>query len=47
MIGVFWRMADPEDINLEINGADSIQIQNDSLYIHTSCGVLTETPPMS
>ena len=44
-----WRVlanGNPADIKLSINGADSIHIQNDSLYIHTTCGILTETPPV-
>jgi gliding motility-associated-like protein len=44
-----WRVSangDPKDIELKITGADSIQIVNDSLLIHTSCGTLTETPPI-
>ena len=44
-----WRIfseGNPSDIQLSITGADSIEVLHDSLFIHTSCGVLTETPPI-
>lgn len=44
-----WRVlanGNVNDIQLAFTGADSITIQNDSLLVHTSCGLLTESPPI-
>ncbi len=44
-----WRLrpsANLYDIQLSIEGADLNFVRNDSLFIQTSCGLLTETPPI-
>ncbi|MFT5724012.1 MAG: gliding motility-associated-like protein [Bacteroidia bacterium] len=44
-----WQIlanGDPKAILLRFEGADSIGISNDSLFVHTSCGDLIETPPI-
>ncbi len=44
-----WRVlanGDPSSIKLKITGADKLEIQNDSLLVHTTCGLLKESPPI-
>ncbi|MFT7591878.1 MAG: gliding motility-associated-like protein [bacterium] len=44
-----WRVTangNPADIKLKFIGADALEIKNDSLYVHTSCGLLKESPPV-
>ena len=43
-----WRVfnGDASTIRLKIEGADSLSLVNDSLYMHTTCGIIKETPPI-